>query len=32
LRTFVPREAGEFGSGLGQRGVSESDWMRLVHK
>jgi mannose-6-phosphate isomerase len=32
LRTFVPREAGEFGSGLAQRGVSEADWMRLVHK
>jgi mannose-6-phosphate isomerase len=31
LRTFVPREAGEFGSGLGQRGVAESEWMRLVH-
>jgi mannose-6-phosphate isomerase len=32
LRTFVPREAGEFGSRLAQRGVAQSDWMRLVHK
>jgi mannose-6-phosphate isomerase len=32
LRTFVPREAGEFGPGLAQRGVVERDWMRLVHK
>jgi len=32
LRTFVPREAGEFGSGLTQSGVSESAWSRLVHK
>jgi mannose-6-phosphate isomerase len=31
LRTFVPREAGEFGSGLAQRGVAEGEWMRLVH-
>jgi mannose-6-phosphate isomerase len=32
LRTFVPREAGEFGAGLGQSGVSEAEWSRLVHK
>ena len=32
LRTFVPREAGEFGAGLAQCGVSEADWSRLVHK
>jgi mannose-6-phosphate isomerase len=32
LRTFVPREAGEFGAGLARSGVSEADWSRLVHK
>jgi mannose-6-phosphate isomerase len=32
LRTVVPREAGEFGAGLAQCGVSEADWSRLVHK
>ncbi len=32
LRTFVPREAGEFGPGLTQSGISEVDWSRLVHK
>jgi mannose-6-phosphate isomerase len=32
LRAFVPREAGEFGSGLRQSGISEKDWSRLVHK
>lgn len=32
LRTSVPREAGEFGSGLTRSGVSEAQWSRLVHK
>jgi len=32
LRTFVPREAGEFGPGLTQSGVQEAEWSRLVHK
>jgi mannose-6-phosphate isomerase len=32
LRTFVPRQAGEFGSQLTQSGISEADWSRLVHK
>jgi hypothetical protein len=31
LRTFVPSEAGEFGPGLTQRGIAETEWMRLVH-
>jgi len=32
LRTFVPREAGEFGRVLTQSGVREAEWSRLVHK
>jgi mannose-6-phosphate isomerase len=32
LRTFVPREPGEFGPGLALRGVSEREWSRLVHQ
>lgn len=32
LRTFVPREPGEFGPGLTQGGVSEGEWLRLVRK
>ena len=32
LRTFVPREPGEFGPGLTQSGVREAEWSRLVHK
>jgi mannose-6-phosphate isomerase len=32
LRTFVPREAGQFGAGLAQSGVREAEWSRLVHK
>ncbi len=32
LRTFVPREPGEFGATLSRHGVSRADWSRLVHK
>jgi mannose-6-phosphate isomerase len=32
LRTYVPREPGEFGAALGGRGVKETDWLRLVHR
>jgi mannose-6-phosphate isomerase len=32
LRTYVPREAGEFGPALSGKGVKEADWSRLVHK
>jgi mannose-6-phosphate isomerase len=32
LRTHVPREPGEFGPALTQRGVSEQEWSRLVHR
>lgn len=32
LRTYVPREAGEFGPALSSKGVKEADWSRLVHK
>ena len=32
LRTYVPRQPGEFGPGLTQRGVSEAEWSRLVHR
>lgn len=32
LRTFVPRQAGEFGPGLTRSGVREAEWSRLVHK
>ncbi len=32
LRTYVPREPGEFGPALSGRGVKESDWSRLVYR
>ena len=32
LRTFVPREAGEFGRALERSGVRQEEWIRLVHK
>ncbi len=32
LRTYVPRQPGEFGPGLTQLGVSEAEWSRLVHR
>ena len=32
LRTYVPREPGEFGPALSAKGVKEADWSRLVHK
>jgi len=32
LRTYVPREAGEFGPALSGKGVKEADWSRLVHR
>jgi len=32
LRTYVPREPGEFGSALSSKGVKEADWSRLVHR
>ena len=32
LRTFVPREAGEFGRAPARSGVRQEEWMRLVHK
>ncbi len=32
LRTYVPREPGEFGPALSGKGVKEADWLRLVHK
>jgi mannose-6-phosphate isomerase len=32
LRTYVPRQPGEFGPGLTQHGVSEAEWSRLVHR
>jgi mannose-6-phosphate isomerase len=32
LRTYVPRQPGEFGPGLTQHGVSEAEWSRLVYR
>ncbi|HXA79326.1 MAG TPA: type I phosphomannose isomerase catalytic subunit [Candidatus Acidoferrales bacterium] len=32
LRTYVPREPGEFGPALSSKGVKEADWSRLVHR
>jgi mannose-6-phosphate isomerase len=32
LRTYVPREPGEFGPALSSKGVKETDWSRLVHR
>jgi mannose-6-phosphate isomerase len=32
LRTYVPREPGEFGAGLSSQGVKEADWSRLVYR
>jgi len=32
LRTYVPREPGEFGPALSGKGVKEVDWSRLVHR
>jgi mannose-6-phosphate isomerase len=32
LRTYVPRQPGEFGPALTQHGVSEAEWSRLVHR
>jgi mannose-6-phosphate isomerase len=32
LRTYVPRQPGEFGPGLTLSGVSETEWLRLVFK
>jgi mannose-6-phosphate isomerase len=32
LRTYVPREPGEFGAELVSRGVAEAEWSRLVHR
>ncbi len=32
LRTYVPREPGEFGLALSGNGVKQTDWSRLVHR
>jgi mannose-6-phosphate isomerase len=32
LRTYVPREAGQFGPALSSKGVKEADWSRLVYR
>jgi mannose-6-phosphate isomerase len=32
LRTYVPRQPGDFGPGLSLKGVSESEWSRLVYR